>query len=161
MPIRAIVATLILSCVFLQACSDAPSSQYQAQGTSTEIPQPKVAANNPDDLHYVNSQAASNKAVNVLIRSGVGDISRLSSEDKAQMLGFLEVAIKEAAQVSDAYLKNVHPEFPQKYKDYKFSIDLMAKGLKGNSFTKSAAGVYGFNEFSIWMEKHNRELTFP
>lgn len=112
----------------------------------------------PDERHYGNSKKACDEAMKVIVNAG--DVTRLGSDERTKVAELLELAIAEANQVQQAYLQEVHPEFPTMYENYKHAMGLLVGGLHTDNTSLVLAGAYGYNEFAQWLQSHRKELSF-
>jgi hypothetical protein len=117
------------------------------------------ATTSPDERHYINSKTACDEAMAIVAK--VGDVHRLSRDDKKKIADLLEVAIAEANQVQPAYLEKVHPQFREVYeRKYKWGMDRLMNGLRTDYSPLILSGGYAYNELAEWLRAHSKELSF-
>lgn len=115
-------------------------------------------ASSPDERHYVYSKKACDEAMIIIVKTG--NVTRLSSEDKAKVADLLGLAIAEANRVQLTYLQKIHPQFPEMYeKNYKYAISLLIHGFRTDNTPLVLAGAYRYNGFAEWMQAHAKDLS--
>ncbi len=118
-----------------------------------------TSPDSPDERHYDNSKKACDEALKIIIKTG--DVTRLSAVDKTKVTELLELSLLEANQVKPSYLTKVHPQFLEMYeKNYKVAINMMITGFQTDNIQLVLGGSYGYNEFTVWMQKHAKDLSF-
>lgn len=112
----------------------------------------------PDYKHYSNSKKALYEAA--IIINQAEDISKIPQDLKIKCADLLNLAINEANQIQLSYLQNIHPEFPDIYKNkHIYGMRLLLKGVETGNISLADSAAKEFNEFADWYEVHQSEIS--
>lgn len=112
------------------------------------------------DVHFANSMGACHEAVGIMDR--FNSVGELPASEASRVVQLLDVAVTEAELVEDAYLQQVHAEFPRRFREeYTGSLRNLADGIRTGDRTRQVLAAIAYNNFSEWAKTHAEEMTYP